>query len=71
MLETIMERYQNEELYTFNLKVTPSEELQLHEMPQRKEKLKEMAGKMVEESKDELREMLKKVISERFDGCQF
>lgn len=69
MLETIMDRYNNEELYTFNLKVTPKEELELYEMSLRKDKLKVMAGEMVSGAEVEVEGMLKKVLAERFNNC--
>lgn len=71
MLETIMERYSNEELYSFSLHVSPKEAKELYEKPYRKEELKKMAETMVTDNNDEVKVVLKKMLNERFENCQF
>ena len=71
MVEIIMSKNQNPHFHSFNLAVSASEEQEVYSLPMRKERVQDMAARMVAASEKELEGVLKEVMSTRFEGCSW
>lgn len=72
MLHLIMDKNENDELYTYRLLVKPEEERHLYELSSKNEELQQLSKKMIETSTDGekgMKAMLKKILSEKFEDC--